>query len=297
MTTAAWTDCRRRRSIVAGQQSTPSGAGGLEFDPLSTGTTVVTATIPGFITTAAGARTVTVGTPAINIAANLGSIGSGLQFGAFGGSLAASQHGGVTVHLASSDPSRVLLAPNATTPGLAAIDIPVPNGQTGFSFFVQGTDWIPGTSSAQPVAIAITAPGFIGDSTSINYVQAALDLQSVPTTIGATAANVDFTVRIGVPAAFNTSITTQQPRRAGAAPLIVTVSSGDTVVAEIDFNGGVNGDQPLTATIAVGQSATPFNTAGGLEFDPKAMGTTVVTATIPGFITTAAGTKTVTINP
>ena len=127
--------------------------------------------------------------------------------------------------------------------------------------------------------------------------QAALDLQSVPVTIAATAANVDFTVRVCVPAAFNTAVTTLQARRAGAAPLIVTVASGDTAVAEIDFNGGVNGDQPLTASIVPGQVATPFNTAGGLEFDPKAGGMTVVTATIPGFITTAAGAKTVTINP
>lgn len=227
----------------------------------------------------------------------LGSIGGGLQFGAFGGSLGASQHGGVTVRLASSDPSRVLLAPNATTPGLATLDIDLPNGQTGFSFYVQGTDWIPGTSSAQAVAIAITAPGFIDDSTSINYVQPALDLLSVPTTIGATAVNVDFTVRIGVPSAFDASITTQQARRAGAAPLTVTVTSSDDTVAEIDQNGGLNGAPSQTATIASGQFATPFNTAGGLEFDPKAVGTTVVTATIPGFITTGAGTKTVIINP
>jgi hypothetical protein len=75
----------------------------------------------------------------------------------------------------------------------------------------------------------------------------------------------------------------------GAAPLIATVASGDTAVAEIDLNGGVDGAQPQTASIAPGQVATPFNTAGGLEFDPKAGGTTVVTATIPGFITTAAG--------
>jgi hypothetical protein len=287
----------KTRSILAGQQLTPSGAGGLEFDPLSTGTTVVTATIPGFITTAAGARTVTVGTPAISIPANLGSIGGGLQVGAFGGTLGASQHGGVTVHLASSDPSRVLLAPNATTPGLAAIDIEVAHGQIGFNFFVQGTDWIPGTSSAQPVALTMTAPGFTSDSTSINYLEPAVDLSSVPTTIGATAANVDFVVRVGVPAAFNTSVATPQARRAGAAPLTVTVSSSDGNVAEIDQNGGLNGAPSQTATIAVGQSATPFNAAGGLEFDPKAMGTTIVTATIPGFITTAAGTKTVTISP
>lgn len=287
----------KTRSILAGQQNTPSGAGGLEFDPLSTGTTVVTATIPGFITTAAGARTVTVVTPAINIGPQLGSIGGGLQIGAFGGSLAATQHGGVTVHLASSDPSRVLLSPNATTPGAESIDIAVPDGQIGFTFFVQGTDWISGTSSAQPVPIAITAPGFVGDSTSINYVQPALDLQSVPTTIGAAAANVDFTVRTGLPSAFDASLSTLQARRAGAAPLTVTVSSSDDTAAEIDQNGGLNGAPAQTATIAPGQSATPFNAAGGLEFDPKAVGITVVTATIPGFITTAAGTKTVTINP
>jgi hypothetical protein len=77
----------------------------------------------------------------------------------------------------------------------------------------------------------------------------------------------------------------------------VTVSSSDSNAAEIDQNGGLNGAPSQTATIAVGQSATPFNAAGGLEFDPKAMGTTIVTATVPGFITTAAAMKTVTISP
>ena len=62
------------------------------------------------------------------------------------------------MHLLSHDPSRVLLAPSITAAGLIAIDVTVPS-ETAFNFHVQGTDWIPGTSSAATVTIITTAKG------------------------------------------------------------------------------------------------------------------------------------------
>jgi hypothetical protein len=167
---------QKTATILPGQQSTPTGPGGLEFDPLSTGTTVVTATIPNFITTSAGVKTVTVVTPAINIGNSFGSIAGGVRIGAFGGSLGASQHGGVTVHMTSSDPTRILLATTSTAAAAASVDIFVPNGQSGFSFYLQATDWIDGTSSAGQVVITATATGFISDSGTVNYVQPSMNL-------------------------------------------------------------------------------------------------------------------------
>ena len=285
--------------IAATQANTPSNTtGGLEFDPLSTGTTIVTATIPNFITTAEGMKSVTVSTPSIFMPGSVGTVGAGLQIGAFSGNLASgSQHGGVRVRLVSSDPSRVLVSPNTTTAGAGAIDIDVAAGVVNFTFVVQGTDWIDGSSSAAAVTITASAPGFLGDSTAVTYVQAAVDIAALVTSTTAGAANLDFTVRVGLPSGNNTQVGSPQPRRAGAAPLVATVTNSNESVAEIDLNGGLNGAQSQTANIVPGLTTTPSNATGGLEFDPKAQGSTVVTASIPGFIVTPAATRTVLIGP
>src|SRR6185503_3199382 len=87
-------------SIDARKSSTPNNLdGGLEFDPKAAGQTVVTATIPGFIITTAAAKTVNVGaSPALNLPASLPPIASGLQEGAFSGTLAVTQPNDVIVH-------------------------------------------------------------------------------------------------------------------------------------------------------------------------------------------------------
>jgi len=140
-----------------------------------------------------------------------------------------------------------------------------------------------------------SAPGFTSDTVSVNYVQPALEIINLPTSPTASSTNTDFVVRVGVAAANNVQLQQIFPRRAGAPALTVTVTNSQPTVAEIDQNGGVNGAQSQTAAIAAGQSNTPNNTAGGLEFDPLSAGSTVVTATIPGFITTTNGSKTVTV--
>ena len=190
----------------------------------------------------------------------------------------------------------MLVSPNSTTPGEGAIDIDVAAGVVNFTFVVQGTDWIDGSSSAAPVTITASAPGFLGDSTAVTYVQAAVDIASLPTSPTAGAANVDFTVRVGLPSG-KTPRWDRLCRAAGAAPLVATVTNSDEPVAEIDLNGGLNGAQSQTANIVPGQTTTPSNGAGGLEFDPKAQGSTVVAASIPGFIVTTAATRTVLIGP
>ena len=268
----------------------------LEFDPLAGGTTTVSASIPNFVTTTAGSATATVNTPTITLP-GLSSVGSGLQTGTATGQLGASAHGGVTVHLTSSDPSRVLLAPNGTTAGAASIDVSVANGQTGFNFVVQGTDWVTGTSSAATVVVTASAPGFLDDTSTASYAQAALRLSGLVTSIASTAANDDFIVQVGLPNANSTDIATLQVRRAGAPLLSATVTNGNAAAAELDPNGGGVGAQVRMASIVAGQSGTPDNQAGGLELDPLAAGTTTVSASIPGFLVTTAGSSSVTVTP
>ena len=225
---------------------------------------------------------------------NNGTVGGGLQIGAFSATLSAAQQSVVRVRLTSNDATRVLLSPDAATSGTGVIEIDVPAGQTLLNFHVHGADWMPLSSTAGIVTITFWADGFTGAATSVNYAQPALEL-SLPTGTSSASPNTDFTVRVGIPAADNATLASPQPRRAGASPLTVTVRNSQAAVAEIDTNGGGNGAQEQTASIAAGQSSTPDNAVGGLEFDPKAGGTTIVTASIPGFGTTTAAAKTVTV--
>ena len=105
------------------------------------------------------------------------------------------------MHVESSDASRVLVASSPSAPGAGAIDIDVPAGITAVSFHVQGADWTSGTSSAGSADLTFSAAGFTSDIASVNYVQPALDIDSLPTTTPAAAPNDDFRVRVGVAAA------------------------------------------------------------------------------------------------
>jgi hypothetical protein len=62
LTTAAGAVQSRTVQIVLGQFSSPStvAAGGIAFDPLTAGSTTVSATIPNFVATTAATVTVTV---------------------------------------------------------------------------------------------------------------------------------------------------------------------------------------------------------------------------------------------
>ena len=117
--------------------------------------------------------------------------------------------------------------------------------------------------------------------------QAAAEQVVTITGIGFGARNVRITVG-GIPV---------QSRRPGAPDLVVTVTNSNAAVAEIDQNGGLNGAQVQTARIVAGQSSTPFNAAGGLEFDPLGIGSTVVTATIPNVTTLPATGFAVNVTP
>ena len=181
---------------------------------------------------------------------------------AYQGTLGASQHGGVQVHLVSSDPSRVLLGTTNTSSGAAEIDIPVANGSTSFTFFVVGTDWIDGVSSSATVTVTATASGFTSDGRAD---------QLHPARAGHCEPAGESDGRIGEPrfqrprrhsTIANNRTQAPQWRRPGSADLVITITNSNAGAAEIDQNGGLNGAQVQTARIVAGQSSTPFNAAG-----------------------------------
>ena len=86
--------------------------------------------------------------------------------------LEASNHGGVTLRITSSNAAVALVAPNATTAGTAFIDVPVANGTTTVSFVVQGVEGQVGS-----VTVSASASGFTGTTSGIiNVVTPAVSL-------------------------------------------------------------------------------------------------------------------------
>jgi hypothetical protein len=284
--------------IALGQVNSPTtvAAGGVAFHALAAGVTTVSAAIPGFITTTSGSVGVTVNTPTISLLGfSLASttVGAGLQETGFTARLAATQHGGVTVHIASSNDAVAVVSPNDTTAGSAAFDMFVPNGSTDVSFVIQGVGGAPVPAT---VTITASAAGFTNASATATIVQPALQLTGLGATIAAGGADDPFQVQIGIPNVNQTSLVVFQGVRAGGAPLTVTVTHTNTAAAQLRTTASTA--QTVTVPIAVRQSTSPNGVAaGGVALDPLASGQTTVSASIPGFIVTNAGSQGVTITP
>lgn len=273
---------------IASNTPTTLATGGVAFAPVGAGVTTVTASATGFITTSNAARAVTVSQPTLNV--NSYRVGSGLQYGNLNGTLSATDHGGVTVRLESTDPQTLLVSPNDSTPGTAFIDVPVPDGGNLVRYYIQGVEGATGTAD-----IRITAPGFAADSATNTveppHVQV-VGLLNSQNTFGADDA---FQLRIGVPFSGGSSLQILQAIRAGGAPVDFTVNNSNSGVGQLETSATTG--STIVMTIPVGEFWTPSSVAaGGIAFDPLGIGTTVVTATAPGFTPTADGTQTVTVS-
>lgn len=275
-------------TIPVGGTRTPAAlaAGGMEFDPLSTGTTTVSVTSPGLTSTPTASQQVTVIAPAITAGDVI--LGSGLQSGS-GGTLGASNYGTTTVRVESSDPALVVVAPNANTAGSAFIEIPMTAPSTGFSYTIAALEGVTGTAT-----ITVSAPGFTSVISTITVRGLGVELLSAPSSIIATAANANFQARIGLLNVGGTAIESELAIRAGGTPITVTVTNSNAAVARLVTSGGPT--QSASATIAVGNTRTPFSAAsGGIEFDPLAAGSTTLSASAPGLVATAGATRIVSV--
>ncbi|HTK56461.1 MAG TPA: hypothetical protein VL295_06545 [Gemmatimonadales bacterium] len=276
----------------AGQYYTPTSvaSGGLGWDPLTTGSTQIVATHPTFLPLPNATIPITVSTPGITV--NGGTVGSGLQRSqSF--SLGASQHGGVIVKVWSTAPSIAKVSPDANTPGTDTVYIPVANGNTGGSFYLQGMEGQTGSPTIQ-----VSAPGFTDGSASVTVVQPAIELANVPSAPSAGAANQAFWAQVGVANGIYTTMNEYQNIRAGGADsLAVTFTNSNGSAAQLTtLNGGTG--NTVTAWIIPGRYYTPTSFAsGGVAFDPFAAGATVVNATLAGFVQLPTATVNVNVGP
>jgi hypothetical protein len=277
--------------IPAGQYASPAQVadGGVAFDPLTTGSAVVSATIPDVrpLASAAG-TTVTVSEPTITLA-NISSVGAGLQSSA-SGSVDAAQHLGITMVIRSSNPDIARVARFAGDTATESIEIPMANGVTNFSYYVVGME---GTTGQ--VAITASASGFADGSTVATVVAPRFEISGILSPRVAGSADDVFHAYVGVANATGSAIASYQPVRAGSPGLVFTFTSSDPAVGTLVTS--TDTAATVQATIPPGSYFTPSTVAtGGVAFRYLLAGTTTVTATTPTLQpTTAGGNQTVTV--
>ncbi len=270
--------------------------GGISFRPLLIGQDSVFVQATGFTTaTISGRRGVNVVQPGITMSMNFPTVGSGLQE-AGSGSLASSQHGGVTITLTSSDSTILILAPNATTPGAGSIQIPMANGQSFFSYVAQAKE---GLSSPVTVTVTAVASGFTNGTVGVTVDRPAIEVQGLGTTYTAGGADVNTYAQVGVANSQNSALARVQTVRAGApSPVVVVFTSTSPAVGTLVDSVGAG--TPKSAQISNSGSLyyTPTGgpAQGGVAFRPLATGSTVVSAAAGGYLTlTTNGFRTVTV--
>ncbi len=270
--------------IAAGEKQTPStvSGGGVGFDGLAAGTTDVTATIPGFITTDTATMTVTVEAPKITITSLPGEIGAGLQTGAVSATLSGGAHGGVMVHIESGDSSLALVADAYTNGGHGSLDIFAADGQIGVPFYVQGLEDTTGI-----VVISVSAPGFAPDAEAAEIVTPAYQIHGLPTSIDVFDAEDVFVVRVGIPATDLSLVYQTQRARAGGPGITATVVSSESTVGQLVTLTDTSHTVTVTISPVEYQTAGTVST-GGIAFDGIGLGTTTVSASIPNFLPTTA---------
>jgi len=278
--------------VDTGEQFSPASvmAGGVEFDGLAPGVVTVTASAPGFVTVTQGQKAVNVTAPTINVTGLFSGIGAGLQSPQLIANLSAGNHGGVTLHIETSDTLVALVADGPTSPGAEFVDIFVANGVSNPTFRIQGVDGTTGSAT-----VTVSAPGFVGTQVFPTIVQPAIDIRNLAGTIDVGDPTDPFAARVGVPFGGNTSVQYSQERRGGAPPLVVTVVSNDTTAAKVATQGA-SGDT-VTVEISPGESESPPDLpAGGVGLSPVAEGQTIVFVSTPGFIQTGNGQQTVIVS-
>jgi hypothetical protein len=262
---------------------------GIQLDPIAAGTTTITATANDVTTmTTTGNRNVTV-TGAQITAPNV-TVGAWLQL-PVQINLGASAHGGVQVTVASSDPSTMLVSPNATTAGAGSFTTNIANGTQFFTIWVQGVQGSTGTADLQ-----VSAPGLTSGTAQVTVVTPGIEIHNLPSTTTTLSANTDFYLQVGLPCANQTQVCTVQHVRAGSGGMPVTVTTSDASVAQLVTPSGAGQERTVTIAENIYYSTGTAPFIYGIQLDPIAAGTTTITATANDVTTmTTTGNRNVTV--
>ncbi len=199
-------------------------------------------------------------------------LGSGLQR-QVNASLGASNHGGTTVRLESLQPSKLLVAPNDTTPGSAFIDVPINVGVTSIAYALQALDGIVNDSAF----VTVSAPGFVPDTAKISIYQGVFDIIFLNGSGNTRSANDAFQVRTGSASSPTGGISVEDALRTGGPARTFSIVNDSVLVGDL-VTTALTGDS-VTVQIAPRQARSPGTAAtGGVEFDYTAGGVTNVRA-------------------
>jgi trimeric autotransporter adhesin len=294
LTTAGGSAQTRTVTIPEGQSrsATSVATGGIAFDPLAGGSTTVSATAAGVLSTVASSQVVDVAAPGFTFSLSGTRVGVGLRASLSTLLLGApAPAGGLIVTLTSSDAAALLASDNgATSVGTGTATLSIPAGSSSVTFYMHGA--APGTAT-----ITASATGYTSASTaSIIVASATLDLIGLTSPTTVLSLDDPFQVRLGVVNAAGNGLGLEQDVRPGLGPLTITITNGSSAVGQLTTSAGSAQSRTVTVVEGEARSATTV-AAGGIAFDPLAAGSTTVSATGPGILTTPATSQVVDVAP
>jgi hypothetical protein len=261
------------------------GQVGLQFDPVGTGTTTLAVVQPsGFSTSSAQVTfTASVGVAGIDLVAT--TVGKDLEASGVVTLQAPAPAGGVDVTLTSADPSKVILASDATTAGTSSITVNVPEGQQNFGYYSQAL------ANSGIVQIGASATGFGNGSTTVTLVPSGFFTDSPGDSFTTSTADADTSIRVCVAQLDPTTLNvgTYGQMRGGITVQTPMTSSntniGTIVNSPIAFTGGIVCDPN-------------YGSPAGLRFHPVTPGATTLSVGTPSGFSTPSnrGTTAVTVN-
>jgi hypothetical protein len=201
---------------------------------------------------------------------NLNQDGFPIPLGAL---LGATDHGGVTIHLVSSNPDVLRLSTDGLGAGSATIDVAVNDGENTGLFWIEGMSGATGT-----VTITASSPGFSDVTTTVDVVQPRVQLIGLPPFTTVLTPETPFGVATGLVHPSGGFLMLQGVR----AQTVFTMTNSAALVAHL--RTASEAAQSVAVTVPKDGYTSPLDVAsGGVAFVPVAPGSTNVSATSPGF--------------
>ena len=279
-------------SIAEGMSHSPATvvSGGVSLEPLASGTTTVTVSVPNFISLPAASADVSVSMPVITMPADT-RVGSGLQYGPYVLRLGASDHGGIDVAISSSDASVALVSPDSSTVGTGSVTLHIDDGRTTASFYIQGLENTTGT-----VELIAQAAAFASDSMEVQIVEPAVVIAGLSASTTILTAPDPFQVIVGVLDATGSYMAQYQPVRVSGdgQGISAYVENSNAAVGRLVYADSIG--QEFTVTISEGESGSASTVAqGGIAFKALGTGDTTVSVSVPDFVLPAAASQDVSV--
>ena len=255
--------------------------GGVAFDPVNAGTTSISARAEGFDQdfTLAHQQVTVLSNSTLSLReafSSFGQLGAGLQL-IYRVFLGASEHGGTTVRIMTSDAHLAVVSADETTRGNTFVDLFIANGDTTADFVLQSID----STRTGTLQLTATATAFTDAEMTVPLVPAVLEVAGLQSSITTSADNDLFVIRTGIPNYRGTAVFAQSVSMAHG-DLTITLSSSDANVGQ--FVSELEAGEIIQTTVPAGQTQTAHTLPlGGIAFDPLTTGETMITARSPGF--------------